>query len=161
MHMATYVDKLPSDQHPLYIYGNPNDLKHPAARPRHHWDPMKSSRALHEDLGWTTGSTLRWKDLAFDTLIPPDPTREVQRRAAEARRMANGTASSNQTQGYPHAMPAQQAIEVEDDDMTYDDEDDEGDEYDEEDGENEEEEEDDSEDGDENEDENDENWSEY
>lgn len=85
-------DILPSQVHPSYPYGNPTNIKHPAARPRPPYDP--TSRALFEDMGYAGGGVngaLRWKDLALEQLLPVDEEKEEMKRAAEARKMANGT----------------------------------------------------------------------
>ncbi|KAG6332513.1 hypothetical protein ID866_6575 [Astraeus odoratus] len=85
-------DILPSQVHPSYPYGNPTNIKHPAARPRPPYDP--TSRALFEDMGYAGGGVngaLRWKDLALEQLLPVDEEKEEAKRAAEARKMANGT----------------------------------------------------------------------
>ncbi|KAG9309897.1 hypothetical protein JVU11DRAFT_9929 [Chiua virens] len=90
-------DILPSQVHPSYPYGNPTNIKHPAARPRPPYDP--TSRALFEDMGYGGGGVngaLRWKDLALEKLLPVDEEKEEMKRAAEARKMANG-ATADQT----------------------------------------------------------------
>lgn len=90
---------LPSHVHPSYPYGDPTNIKHPAARPRVPYDP--TSRALFEDMGYAGGGangTLRWKDLALDILLPVDHEKEEAERAAQARKMASG-ATANQHQG--------------------------------------------------------------
>ncbi|KAG2110554.1 uncharacterized protein F5147DRAFT_559959, partial [Suillus discolor] len=84
-------DILPSQVHPSYPYGNPTNIKHPAARPRPPYDP--TSRALFEDMGYGGGGvngSLRWRDLALDRLLPVNDEKEEMKRAAEARKMANG-----------------------------------------------------------------------
>ena len=89
---------LPSHIHPSYPYGNPTNIKHPAARPRVPYDP--TSRALFEDMGYAGGGvngTLRWKDLALDILLPVDKEKEEAEKAAHARKMASG-ATTNQYQ---------------------------------------------------------------
>jgi len=81
---------LPSQVHPSYPYGNPTNIRHPAARPRPPYDP--TSRALFEDMGYGGGAVngaLRWKDLALEQLLPVDEEKEEMKRAAEARKMAN------------------------------------------------------------------------
>ncbi|KAH8991683.1 hypothetical protein EDB86DRAFT_1036544 [Lactarius hatsudake] len=91
-------DILPSHIHPSYPYGNPTNIKHPAARPRVPYDP--TSRALFEDMGYAGGGvngTLRWKDLALDILLPVDKEKEEAEKAAHARKMASG-ATTNQYQ---------------------------------------------------------------
>ncbi|KAF8449323.1 hypothetical protein L210DRAFT_2658672 [Boletus edulis BED1] len=90
-------DILPSQVHPSYPYGNPTNIRHPAARPRPPYDP--TSRALFEDMGYGGGGVngaLRWKDLAMEQLLPVDEEKEEMKRAAEARKMANG-ATADQT----------------------------------------------------------------
>ncbi|EPT00973.1 hypothetical protein FOMPIDRAFT_1030168 [Fomitopsis schrenkii] len=107
------ADVLPSQVHPSYPYGNPFNIKHPAARPRRPYDP--SSRALFEDMGFSGGGvngSLRWKDLALDTLFPVDEARQEAERAAQARKMASG-ASTNQPPAQP---PPAQMQPVDDDD---------------------------------------------
>ncbi|VDC03350.1 unnamed protein product [Peniophora sp. CBMAI 1063] len=97
---------LPSQVHPSYPYGNPTSTKHPAARPRVPYDP--TSRALFEDMGYGGGGvngTLRWSDLALETLLPTDHEREEAERAAQARRMASGVAQTGQ-QAPPSATGA-------------------------------------------------------
>jgi len=113
-------DILPSHVHPSYPYGNPTNIKHPAARPRVPYDP--TSRALFEDMGYAGGGvngTLRWKDLALDILLPIDQEKEEAEKAAQARKMASGAAAN-------HHQAAQQ--EPEDATMDEDDADDENDE---------------------------------
>jgi hypothetical protein len=93
---------LPSHIHPSYPYGNPTNIKHPAARPRVPYDP--TSRALFEDMGYAGGGingTLRWKDLALDILLPVDKEREEAEKAAHARKMASGATAN-------HYQPASQ-----------------------------------------------------
>ncbi|TFY83643.1 hypothetical protein EWM64_g362 [Hericium alpestre] len=115
-------DILPSHVHPSYPYGNPTNIKHPAARPRMPYDP--TSRALFEDMGYAGGGvngTLRWKDLALDTLLPVDQDKEDAAKAAHAREMANGAAAN-------HHQPAQQGQEgatMEEEDADADEENDE------------------------------------
>lgn len=105
----TYISLvLPSEVHPSYPFGNPNSLKHPASRPRRPWDP--SSRALFEDMGYAGGGvngSLRWRDLALDTLLPVDEEKEEADRAAHARKMASGIATSHPHP--PQAIPQAQA----------------------------------------------------
>ncbi|GLB43383.1 hypothetical protein LshimejAT787_1302840 [Lyophyllum shimeji] len=111
-------DILPSQVHPSYPYGNPTNIKHPAARPRPPYDP--SSRALFEDMGYGGGGingALRWKDLALDALLPIDEEKEEAKRAMQARKMASGTSNHNpqpQQQHAPPPMPPDQTIEEED-----------------------------------------------
>ncbi|KAG5352407.1 hypothetical protein C0989_002438 [Termitomyces sp. Mn162] len=98
-------DILPSQVHPSYPYGNPTNIKHPAARPRPPYDP--SSRALFEDMGYGGGGingALRWKDLAMDELLPVDETKEQAKRAMQARKMASG-ASNHNPQPPQHQAP--------------------------------------------------------
>ncbi|KAG1770201.1 hypothetical protein EDD22DRAFT_770298 [Suillus occidentalis] len=101
-------DILPSQVHPSYPYGNPTNIKHPAARPRPPYDP--TSRALFEDMGYGGGGvngSLRWRDLALDRLLPVNEEKEEMRRAAEARKMANG--ATNQSQQQQQQQPPPQA----------------------------------------------------
>ncbi|KAF8074712.1 hypothetical protein FPV67DRAFT_593762 [Lyophyllum atratum] len=130
-------DILPSQVHPSYPYGNPTNIKHPAARPRPPYDP--SSRALFEDMGYAGGGingALRWRDLALDTLLPVDEEKEEAKRAMQARKMASGASNHNpqpQQQQHPPPMPPDQTIdeedeEDEDENNENDDEDDEEDE---------------------------------
>ncbi|KAI9451936.1 hypothetical protein BJY52DRAFT_962283 [Lactarius psammicola] len=107
-------DILPSHIHPSYPYGNPTNIKHPAARPRVPYDP--TSRALFEDMGYAGGGvngTLRWKDLALDILLPVDKEKEEAEKAAHARKMASG-ATTNQYQ--PASQQPEAAEEGEADD---------------------------------------------
>lgn len=100
------LEVLPSHIHPSYPYGNPTNIKHPAARPRVPYDP--TSRALFEDMGYAGGGvngTLRWKDLALDILLPVDKEREEAEKAAHARKMASGTTAN-------HYQPASQPPET-------------------------------------------------
>lgn len=125
----------PSQVHPSYPYGNPTNIKHPAARPRPPYDP--TSRALFEDMGYAGGGingTLRWRDLALDELLPIDEEREEALRAIQARKMASGTPGHNPQ---PQHQPQAQAID--------EDEEEEGDDNDDEDEEEDEEEEDEEE----------------
>jgi len=108
-------DVLPSQVHPSYPYGNPLNIKHPAARPRRPYDP--SSRALFEDMGYSGGGvngSLRWKDLALDTLFPVDETREEAEKAAQARKLASGASSNHPPPSVPPVLAAQMADEDED-----------------------------------------------
>lgn len=112
-------DILPSQVHPSYPYGNPTNIKHPAARPRPPYDP--TSRALFEDMGYGGGGvngSLRWRDLALDRLLPVNEEKEEMRRAAEARKMANGATSQPQQQQQqqppPQAGAGDQTIDEED-----------------------------------------------
>ncbi|KAF9219714.1 hypothetical protein BS17DRAFT_788653 [Gyrodon lividus] len=96
-------DILPSQVHPSYPYGNPTNIRHPAARPRPPYDP--TSRALFEDMGYGGGGVngaLRWRDLALEQLLPVDEQKEEMKRAAEARKMANVVTAQ------PHHQPPQQ-----------------------------------------------------
>lgn len=96
--------------HPSYPYGNPTNLKHPAARPRKPTD--LSSRALFSDLSYAGGGVngaLRWRDLALDRLLPVDHEKEEAARAALARKMASGTShNNNPAAGLPQVQPMQQ-----------------------------------------------------
>ena len=70
---------LPSLVHPSYPYGNPTNIRHPAARPRPPYDP--TSRALFEDMGYAGGGingAMRWRDLALDQLLPLTKRRKRQ-----------------------------------------------------------------------------------
>jgi hypothetical protein len=113
-----YLTVLPSQVHPSYPYGNPTNIKHPAARPRPPYDP--TSRALFEDMGYGGGGvngSLRWRDLALDRLLPVNEEKEEMKRATEARKMANGATSQPQQQQQqppPQAGAADQTIEEED-----------------------------------------------
>ena len=103
--MLTPTLVLPSHVHPSYPYGNPLNIKHPAARPRRPYDP--SSRALFEDMSHAGGGangSLRWKELALDLLFPVDEALQDADKAAQARKMASGTASNHPAQP---AGPAQ------------------------------------------------------
>ncbi|KAI9573864.1 hypothetical protein HD554DRAFT_2202027 [Boletus coccyginus] len=123
-------DILPSQVHPSYPYGNPTNIKHPAARPRPPYDP--TSRALFEDMGYGGGGVngaLRWKDLALEQLLPVDEEKEVMKRATEARKMANGATGQAHHHPPPPQPPpppadaADQTIEEEDEDEGDEDED--------------------------------------
>ncbi|KIK97339.1 hypothetical protein PAXRUDRAFT_231964 [Paxillus rubicundulus Ve08.2h10] len=105
-------DILPSQVHPSYPYGNPTNIRHPAARPRPPYDP--TSRALFEDMGYAGGGVngaLRWKDLALERLLPVNEQKEEMRRGAEARKMANGATAQahHQQPQQPPAPPADAA----------------------------------------------------
>ncbi|RDB15863.1 hypothetical protein Hypma_003653 [Hypsizygus marmoreus] len=112
-------DILPSQVHPSYPYGNPTNIKHPAARPRPPYDP--SSRALFEDMGYAGGGingALRWRDLALDELLPIDEEKEEALRALQARKMASGTSNHNpqpQQQQMPPQMPQDQTVDEDED----------------------------------------------
>ncbi|KAG6845023.1 hypothetical protein H0H87_001544 [Tephrocybe sp. NHM501043] len=114
-------DILPSQVHPSYPYGNPTNIKHPAARPRPPYDP--SSRALFEDMGYAGGGingALRWRDLAMDELLPVDEEKEEAKRAMHARKMASGASNHNpqpqQQQQQAPQQPPDQTIEEEEED---------------------------------------------
>ena len=95
--------------HPSYPYGNPTNLKHPAARPRKPTDI--SSRALFSDLSYAGGGVngaLRWRDLALDRLLPVDHDKEEAARAALARKLASGASHNNNPTTQPQTQPAQQ-----------------------------------------------------
>jgi len=127
-------DILPSQVHPSYPYGNPTNIKHPAARPRPPYDP--SSRALFEDMGYAGGGVngaLRWRDLALDELLPIDDEKEAAKRAMQARKMASGASNHNpqpQQQQQPPQLPQDQTVEEldEDDNEEEEEEESEGDE---------------------------------
>ncbi|KAF9454132.1 hypothetical protein P691DRAFT_798397 [Macrolepiota fuliginosa MF-IS2] len=124
-------DILPSQVHPSYPYGNPTNIKHPAARPRPPYDP--TSRALFEDMGYAGGGingALRWRDLALDELLPVDEEKEEALRALQARKMASGTSGHNPPpqQHQPQPQPDQTIDEEEDDDGDENDENDEAEE---------------------------------
>ncbi|KAI9057644.1 hypothetical protein FKP32DRAFT_1660693 [Trametes sanguinea] len=126
---------LPSQVHPSYPYGNPLSIKHPASLPRRPYDP--ASRALFEDMGYGGGGvngSLRWKDLALDLLFPVDQAREEAERAAQARKMASGTASNHPPPQAP--PPPEQTVDEEEieNDENDGDEDEEGESEDEGDG---------------------------
>lgn len=131
---------LPSQVHPSYPYGNPTNIKHPAARPR---PPHAStSRALFEDMGYAGGGvngTLRWKDLAMDILLPVNHEKEEAERAAQARKMASGASSSNNPPAQTN-IQGDQGADITDEEEGEEDEDQEEDEE-------EEEEQDENEDG--------------
>lgn len=104
---------LPSQVHPSYPYGNPNNIKHPSAKPRHNF--AISSRALFEDMGYGgggTNGTLRWTDLALHDLLPVDAKKEEAQRAMQARKMASGTSNNNPQTQQPQA-PTGQLIDEE------------------------------------------------
>ncbi|KAF9522420.1 hypothetical protein CPB83DRAFT_112524 [Crepidotus variabilis] len=113
-------DMLPSQVHPSYPYGNPNNIKHPSAKPRHTLGT--SSRALFEDMGYGgggTNGTLRWTDLALQDLLPVDAEKEEAQRAIQARKMASGTSNNNpqapQAQAIPEPLNDDEDEEGEDD----------------------------------------------
>jgi len=123
------ADVLPSQVHPSYPYGNPTNVKHPAAKPRRPYDP--SSRALFEDMGYAGGGingTLRWKDLALDLLLPVDEEKEEAEKAAQARKMASGTATNHPPPPPPPTPPARNPAAAPESDEGEDDEDDDDDE---------------------------------
>lgn len=120
---------LPSQVHPSYPYGNPLNIKHPAARPRRPYDP--SSRALFEDMGYSGGGvngSLRWKDLALDTLFPVDEAREEAEKAAQARKMASGATANHPPPQPPPIQAAQMVDDGEDEEENDENENDENDE---------------------------------
>jgi len=93
---------LPSVVHPSYPFGNPLSIKHPASRPKRPFEP--SSRALFEDmvpLGAGVNGFLRWKELGLDTLLPVDEEAEKKAQAEQARKMANGAPTHQQSTGPP------------------------------------------------------------
>lgn len=45
--------------------------------------------------GLGQNSALRWKDLALDELLPTDEEKELQIKAEQARKMANGVQANN------------------------------------------------------------------
>ena len=140
---------LPSQVHPSYPYGNPNNIKHPSAKPRHGYGLL--SRALFEDMsigGGGSNGNLRWTDLALNDLLPIDEEKEEAQRAIQARKMASG-ASNNQSQTQ-QAQTAQVPPENEEDEEGEDeDEDDNNEDEDDDEGMMEEGEEEDLSDGDE------------
>jgi len=111
-------DILPSQVHPSYPYGNPTNIRHPAARPRPPYDP--TSRALFEDMGYAGGGingALRWRDLALDQLLPVDEEKEEAERAAQARKMASGATTNHvPTQPQQQQMQPDQTIDEDDED---------------------------------------------
>jgi len=120
---------LPSQVHPSYPYGNPTSIKHPASRPRRPYDP--SSRALFEDMGYGGGGvngSIRWKDLALDLLLPVDEEKEEAAKAAEARKLASGTAANQPAPPLPPPQPQGQPPEDDDSDPDENDDDDDEDE---------------------------------
>lgn len=128
---------LPSQVHPSYPYGNPTNIRHPAARPRPPYDP--TSRTLFEDMGYAGGGingALRWRDLALDQLLPADEEKEEATRAAHARKMASGAAAN-----HPPPQPQQQHMQQ---DQTLDDDEDDEDENDENDNDDEDDDDDES-----------------
>ena len=114
--MLNSLPVLPSQVHPSYPYGNPTNIKHPAARPRRTAD--FSSRALFSDLSYAGGGVngaLRWRDLALERLLPVDHEREEAARAALARKLANGAATANNpSQGQTQAQTADAAPQTTD-----------------------------------------------
>jgi len=125
-------DMLPSQVHPSYPYGNPNNIKHPSAKPRQAYGLL--SRALFEDMsigGGGTNGTLRWTDLALDELLPVDEEKEEAQRAMQARKMASGTSNNHPQSQQPQpaqVQPEDDEDEDEDDNLNEDDDlnDDEG-----------------------------------
>lgn len=69
--------------------------------------------------GGGVNGSLRWKDLALDTLFPVDEARQEAERAAQARKMASG-ASTNQPPAQPAPAQMQQPIEEEDEEEEHD-----------------------------------------
>ncbi|THH15742.1 hypothetical protein EW146_g4773 [Bondarzewia mesenterica] len=125
-------DILPSHVHPSYPYGDPTNIKHPAARPRVPYDP--TSRALFEDMGYAGGGangTLRWKDLALDILLPVDKEKEEAAKAAQARKMASGAAPNHHQSAQPApedaTMDEEDADDENDENENEEDDDDDGD----------------------------------
>lgn len=115
--MTSLPPVLPSQVHPSYPYGNPTNIKHPAAKPRRPYDP--SSRALFEDMGYAGGGvngSLRWKDLALDLLLPVDEEKEEAEKAAQARKMASGVTANHAPPPPPPAAPVDEDNEDEDND---------------------------------------------
>ncbi|KAG6808013.1 hypothetical protein H0H92_005694 [Tricholoma furcatifolium] len=110
-------DILPSQVHPSYPYGNPTNLRHPAARPRLEFDP--TSRALFEDMGYGgagINGMMRWQELAMDELLPVDEEKEDAKRAEQARKMASGASNNPQPQQQQQQapqMPQDQTIDEE------------------------------------------------
>ena len=140
--------------HPSYPYGNPTNIKHPAARPRPPYDP--TSRALFEDMGYAGGGingTLRWRDLALDELLPVDEEREEALRAIQARKMASGAPGHNPQPQHQHQAQADQTIDEDEDEDDEDEEEDEDEDDEDDDDDDEEEEEEDDDDDDEEEEE--------
>ncbi|KAF9025352.1 hypothetical protein BDZ89DRAFT_1016892 [Hymenopellis radicata] len=93
-------DNLPSQTHPSYPFGNPTNIKHPASKPRPFSavDPRMQTRALYEDMSpapTTVEMSVRWRELALETLLPPDEEKAQAEKALDARRMANGVPSNN------------------------------------------------------------------
>lgn len=72
--------------------------------------------------------SLRWKDLALDTLFPVDEARQEAERAAQARKMASG-ASTNQPAAQAPPAQVQQPVGEDDEEEENDenDEDEDGD----------------------------------
>ncbi|KAF8320146.1 hypothetical protein F5887DRAFT_1066272 [Amanita rubescens] len=120
-------DVLPSQVHPSYPYGDPTNIKHPAAKPRPPYDPF--SRALFEDMGYVGGvnGALRWKDLALDELMPIDEEKEEAKKAMQARKMASGTTNTTPQQTQQPQQPQQQQQPQPPSDLTIDE--DEGESY--------------------------------
>jgi len=120
---------LPSQVHPSYPYGNPTNIKHPAAKPRPPYDPY--SRALFEDMGYAGGGvngTLRWRDLALDELMPVDEEKEEAKKAMQARKMASGNANADhqhtqqqQQPPLPQEPPSEATLDEEEGDIDEDD----------------------------------------
>lgn len=83
-------DRLPSNVHVSYPYGDPTRLTHPAAQANRVMDA--NSRDLYDETGGigNVNVGMVWRDLALDFLLPKDTTKEEAERAAKARRLANG-----------------------------------------------------------------------
>ncbi|KIY52971.1 hypothetical protein FISHEDRAFT_34238 [Fistulina hepatica ATCC 64428] len=136
----TLLAVLPDNAHVSYPYGNPTSVKHPASFARPAFDP--ASRMLYEDMGYPSGgitSSIRWRDLALEELLPIDEAREAAEMQNQARKLASGVTSSNP----PRGPPPTNEMELQDD--TFDDDGEEGE--DEEDDEDEREEDDEEGDG--------------
>jgi len=69
--------------------------------------------------GGGVNGALRWKDLAMDQLLPVDEEKEEMKRAAEARKMANGTT------GPVHQPPQPQPPQPERDETMHEEDEDE------------------------------------
>ena len=77
--------------------------------------------------GGGVNGSLRWKDLALDTLFPVDEARQEAERAAQARKMASG-ASTNQPPAQPAPTQVQQPIEEDEEEEEHDENEDDEDE---------------------------------
>lgn len=96
---------LPSVIRPSYPFGNPLNVKHSASLPKRPFEP--SSRALFKDmvpLGTGVNGFLRWKELGLDTLIPVDEEAEKTAQAEQARKMANGVPTHQQSTSPPQPI---------------------------------------------------------